>query len=64
MPFLRIVPTSGVDESNAAAYFEAGSFAVGFVAPLFDPGDLAAGRFDTIEQRGRALLAAVSYQPA
>ncbi|MHC4218444.1 MAG: bifunctional 4-hydroxy-2-oxoglutarate aldolase/2-dehydro-3-deoxy-phosphogluconate aldolase [Planctomycetota bacterium] len=64
MPFLRIVPTSGVDESNAAAYLEAGSFAVGFVAPLFDPEDMAAGRFDRIEQRGRALLAAVSYQPA
>jgi 2-dehydro-3-deoxyphosphogluconate aldolase/(4S)-4-hydroxy-2-oxoglutarate aldolase len=64
MPFLRIVPTSGVDESNAAAYLEAGSFAVGFVAPLFDPGDMAAGRFDRIEQRGRALLAAVSYQTA
>ena len=64
MPFLRIVPTSGVDESNAAAYLEAGSFAVGFVAPLFDPQDMAAGRFDRIEQRGRALLAAVSYRPA
>jgi Entner-Doudoroff aldolase len=64
MPFLRIVPTSGVDEANAAAYVEAGSFAVGFVAPLFDPDDMAAGRFDRIEQRGRALLAAVSYQPA
>jgi Entner-Doudoroff aldolase len=64
MPFLRIVPTSGVDESNAAAYLEAGSFAVGFVAPLFDPQDMAAGRFDRIEQRGRALLAAVAYQPA
>jgi len=64
MPFLRIVPTSGVDETNAAAYLEAGSFAVGFVAPLFDPQDMAAGRFDRIEQRGRALLAAVACQPA
>ncbi|MHC4776715.1 MAG: bifunctional 4-hydroxy-2-oxoglutarate aldolase/2-dehydro-3-deoxy-phosphogluconate aldolase, partial [Planctomycetota bacterium] len=57
MPFLRIVPTSGVDEVNAAAYLAAGSFAVGFVAPLFDPDDMAAGRLDRIEQRGRALLA-------
>lgn len=64
MPFLRIVPTSGVDEGNAAAYLAAGSFAVGFVAPLFDPDDMAAGRFDRIEQRGRTLLAAISYQPA
>ena len=59
LPFLRIVPTSGVDESNAAAYVQAGAFAVGFVGCLFDPDDLAAGRFDTIEQRARSLLAAV-----
>lgn len=58
MPFLRIVPTSGVDASNAAAYFAAGAFAVGFVAPLFDPADLREGRFDRIEARGRELLAA------
>ncbi len=59
MPFLRIVPTSGVDGSNAAAYLQAGAFAVGFVTSLFDPDDLAAGRFDTIEQRARSLLAAL-----
>ncbi len=59
MPFLRIVPTSGVNESNAATYLQAGAFAVGFVAPLFDPDDVAAGRFDRIEQRARTLLEAV-----
>ena len=59
MPFLRIVPTSGVDESNAAAYLQAGAFAVGFVTSLFDPDDLAAGRFNTIEQRARSVLAAL-----
>ena len=53
------MPTSGVDETNAAAYLQAGAFGVGFVAPLFDPGDMAAGRFDRIEQRARSLLAAV-----
>lgn len=59
MPFLRIVPTSGVDEHNAAAYLEAGAFAVGFVAPLFAPDDLAAGDYDRIEARARTLLEAV-----
>ncbi len=59
MPFLRIVPTSGVNESNAAMYLESGAFAVGFVAPLFDPDEMAAGRFDRIEQRARTLLEAV-----
>jgi 2-dehydro-3-deoxyphosphogluconate aldolase/(4S)-4-hydroxy-2-oxoglutarate aldolase len=59
MPFLRLVPTHGVDESNAAEWLRAGAFAVGFVAPLFDPGDLAAGRFQAVTERGRRLLAAV-----
>ncbi len=59
LPFLRIVPTNGVDATNAAAWLEAGAHALGFVAPLFDPVDVAAGRFDAIEVRGRDLLAAV-----
>jgi len=60
MPFLKIVPTSGVDEHNAQAYMEAGAFAVGFVAPLFAPDDLAAGDFARVESRARTLLNAVS----
>jgi Entner-Doudoroff aldolase len=59
LPFLRIVPTSGVDEENAADYVAAGAHAVGFVNPLFDPSEIAAGRFDLIEQRARRLLSAV-----
>lgn len=59
LPFLRIVPTSGVDEGNAAAFLAAGAHAVGFVGPLFDPDDLQAGRFDRVERRARALLASV-----
>ena len=63
MPFLRIVPTSGVDAANAAAYFAAGAFAIGFVAPLFDADEIAAGRFDLIEHRARTLLEAVASVP-
>jgi 2-dehydro-3-deoxyphosphogluconate aldolase/(4S)-4-hydroxy-2-oxoglutarate aldolase len=59
MPFLRIVPTSGVDGENAAAWIEAGAWAVGFVAPLFEPGDLEDRRFEAIETRARRLLRAV-----
>jgi 2-dehydro-3-deoxyphosphogluconate aldolase/(4S)-4-hydroxy-2-oxoglutarate aldolase len=57
MPFLRIVPTSGVDASNAAAYLAAGAHAVGFVRSLFDPDLLASGSFDEIEARARELIA-------
>ncbi len=60
MPFLRIVPTSGIDESNAVAYLEAGAFGVGFTASLFRADDLAEGRFDRTESRARTLLAAVA----
>lgn len=60
LPFLRIVPTNGVDADNAAAYLEAGSYAVGIVANLFDPAELAAGRFDRVEERARAIRDAVS----
>lgn len=59
LPFLRIVPTSGVTLENTGAYLRAGAFAVGFVASLFDAADISAGRFDAIEARARAMLAAV-----
>jgi Entner-Doudoroff aldolase len=59
MPFLRIVPTAGVDADNAAAYLEAGAHAVGFVSSLFDPEDLRQGRTDGIEDRARLLLASL-----
>lgn len=59
MPFLRIIPTNGIDENNAAAYLAAGAVAVGFVASLFPAEDVAAGRADRIEERARRLLARV-----
>ena len=59
MPFLRIVPTNGVDEHNASDWIAAGVFAVGFVAPLFPADDIEAGRWDAIEERARRCLGAV-----
>lgn len=64
MPFLRLVPTSGIDDSNAARYLAAGAFAVGFTNSLFDAGELAAGRYDAVERRARRLLDAIARQPA
>ncbi len=60
LPFLRIVPTQGADAGNAPAFLDAGAFAIGFVGPLFDPGDLQAERYDRIEARARNLKAAVA----
>ena len=59
MPFLRIVPTSGVDGSNVGEFLAAGAWAVGFVASLFVRGDLEGGHFDRIEQRATELLRTV-----
>ena len=60
LPFLNIVPTSGVTRDNVGDYLRAGSFGVGFVKSLFEPEDIAAGRFDVIEDRARDMLKAVA----
>jgi 2-dehydro-3-deoxyphosphogluconate aldolase/(4S)-4-hydroxy-2-oxoglutarate aldolase len=59
MPFLKLVPTSGVDPGNAASWLAAGCHAVGFVGSLFDPDLIATGRFDLIEERARRCLASI-----
>lgn len=59
MPFLNIVPTSGVTLQNAADYLRAGAFAVGFVNSLFDPKDIAEGNWRAITDRAADMLSAV-----
>jgi 2-dehydro-3-deoxyphosphogluconate aldolase / (4S)-4-hydroxy-2-oxoglutarate aldolase len=63
MPFLRILPTNGVDAENAAAYISAGAFAVGFVRSLFAPELLCAGDWNAITARARALRTAAHEAP-
>jgi Entner-Doudoroff aldolase len=58
MPFLRIVPTNGVDEHDVGAWLDAGAFACGFVNTLFAPADLATGAWESIESRARRIVAA------
>lgn len=60
LPFLRIVPTSGVTLENAADYIRAGAFAVGFVNSLFNPSDIEAEDFEGIEHRAKAMIGAVA----
>src|SRR5262245_36269951 len=57
LPFLRIVPTQGIDAGNARAWLEAGAYALGINNAIFDAGELKAGRYDRVEERSRALLA-------
>jgi Entner-Doudoroff aldolase len=59
MPFLRIVPTNGVDEHNAAEYLQSGAFAIGCVTSLFAPQAMAENNFSEIESRAKRLLASL-----
>ena len=60
LPFLRIVPTSGVTLENAADYLRAGSFAVGFVNSLFDPVEIQSNDYDGIEHRAKSMIDAIA----
>jgi len=64
LPFLRILPTSGVTLENAAAYLRAGAFALGFVNCLFEPNDLTNARFDAVRSRAAQMVALVRDQPS
>jgi 2-dehydro-3-deoxyphosphogluconate aldolase / (4S)-4-hydroxy-2-oxoglutarate aldolase len=64
LPFLKVVPTNGVDQENARQWLDAGAWALGFVASLFHPDDLRLGRFDRIEERSRQILQSVRPEPA
>jgi len=59
MPFLRVIPTNGVEVDNAGEWLAAGAFAIGCVRSLFAPEELAAHAWDKVEGRARALLSAV-----
>lgn len=59
MPFLRIVPTNGVDATNAAEYLKAGAWALGFTNSLFVADEILGERWDAIEARARTLLSSL-----
>jgi len=55
------MPSSGVSTElkNLAGWFAAGAHCVGIGSQLIDPKDVAAGRFDDLAARARALVAAL-----
>lgn len=59
MPFLKIVPTSGVTLENCRDHLAAGAFGVGFVNSLFVPGEVASRDAEAIETRAKRMLEAV-----
>lgn len=60
LPFLRLMPTGGVDESNLAAWLEAGACALGLGGSLIESKSVAAEDWPAIEQRARRVVAAVA----
>jgi len=59
LPFLRLLPTGGVDESNLSEYLEAGAFALGLGGALLPKDEIASEDWDAIEGRARRIVAAV-----
>lgn len=55
----RLVPTGGVNVSNARAFIEAGAFAVGIGGSLVDRTAVSQGRYEAIEEAARAIVRAV-----
>lgn len=59
MSFLKVVPTNGVDASNARQWLDAGAFGLGFAATLFTEVDLREKAWGRIQQRAETILAAI-----
>jgi 2-dehydro-3-deoxyphosphogluconate aldolase/(4S)-4-hydroxy-2-oxoglutarate aldolase len=62
MPFLKVVPTNGIDLDNMEQWFAAGAWAGGFVASLFG-NDIATSNWEAIEARARAIVARAATLP-
>jgi 2-dehydro-3-deoxyphosphogluconate aldolase/(4S)-4-hydroxy-2-oxoglutarate aldolase len=60
LPFLRLVPTGGVSESNLRAYLDAGAFAVGLGGGLVDRRLVARGEWQAIERRAAQIVEMVA----
>jgi 2-dehydro-3-deoxyphosphogluconate aldolase/(4S)-4-hydroxy-2-oxoglutarate aldolase len=62
LPFLKVVPTNGIDLDNMEQWFAAGAWAGGFVASLFG-NDVGTANWHAIEARARAIVERASALP-
>lgn len=60
LPQVKLLPTGGVDATNAAEFIRAGAVAIGVGGKLVDKKLIAEGRFDVITENARQLLRAVA----
>jgi len=59
LPQVKLIPTGGVSLENAGDFIRAGAIAVALGSNLVDAKTVAAGDWETIEQRSQAVVAAV-----
>jgi 2-dehydro-3-deoxyphosphogluconate aldolase/(4S)-4-hydroxy-2-oxoglutarate aldolase len=59
-PNVALIPTGGVNASNAAEFITAGAFALGVGSDLVDVAALRAGHPEKITQSARELVQAVA----
>ena len=60
LPQVKLIPTGGVDLANAGEFIRAGASAVALGSNLVDPGAGAAGQWETITARARAIVEEVA----
>jgi 2-dehydro-3-deoxyphosphogluconate aldolase/(4S)-4-hydroxy-2-oxoglutarate aldolase len=60
MPFLRLMPTGGVDLQNLRAYLDAGAAGFGLGGSLIDKKAVASGDWGAVEETARAVVDAVA----
>ncbi len=60
LPFLRLMPTGGVDEENLTAWLDAGAAAVGLGSGLVDRKSVAASDWGAIETKARRVAGLVA----
>lgn len=62
LPFLRLMPTGGVNAQNMLDYFRAGAFAVGVGGSLFDQAAIAGGDYHRITERAVELTRLIKQE--
>lgn len=60
MPHLRLMPTGGVNLTNAGAWFKAGACAVGVGSALLDKQAIASGDWAKLTENARTLMRSIS----
>lgn len=60
MPFLKLMPTGGIDINNAGAYFKAGAVAVGVGGQFLDPSAIAESNWQRISELSKAFVDSIA----